>query len=484
MKQTSTRTTENAKRVLPIPDALPQRADIETSERWRVTSAPPIRGACSTNFATRSMSAPDEYGYTAAAVRAHEITHAGFSPQYGADTLAPLFDVTPEALAAAEEWRVIALAERAGVSMEHLTDETEKSAARLAAIRKDWRAALILTAQTFGTGAERKVTTTITKHAPPEWKKPLMQFRRTLRSVAKPWALQSMAISEHMASDGTALKIPDGFLYSVHIARHIDAHTRSNPTKSDEKRAAEARQQQQRAEADNRRERVARNRRKFTREPQYSEKGSPYEHVRLMQSDLDERQTGRLATKRTASSTGKKPRRMSRVLTDPQRRVFDKRTRTNGGVIVVDMSGSMHLDDSEVDSILKAAGGATVLGYSNVGSGYANVFLIAHNGERTAEFPEAGGNNDVDAPALRYAASLRKNKREPFIWVTDGRAYHDGGAFSIEAARELDALIRKHRIHIAPNPEQAVKELKRCARGNVSPMKHSPFIEERLRDAD
>lgn len=484
-KQTKTSAKAQTTRVVAIPDALPQRTDTG-SERWRVNSAPPIRGACSTDMKNRVMNAPDEMGYTAAAVRAHEMTHAAFSPVHGAAYLAPCFDVTAEALATAEEWRVNALAQMAGVSMDHLTDETEKSTARVIAVRKDWRGAILLTVGTWGTGAQSVVNRTLNKYAPPEWKKPLSQFRRQMKDRHNPWHIRSMAEYPITHPDGTNLTIPRGFWASVRLAQHIDAQTseEKDPTLTREAREAKDRSEAKYQKAKKREDDEDKAARKFRELPEYSKKGSPYENVRLMTGDLDERQTGKIATKRTAANVGRKPRRLSRALTDPQRRVFDKRTRSAGGVVCVDMSGSMSLTDHDVDAILQAAGGATVVGYSNIGKHKANVWIIAHNGHRATVYPSYGCNNDCDAPALRFAASLRKDKREPFIWVSDGRAYHDGGSFSMSAAREIDEITRRERIHNAQNAEEAVRELERCARGNRSPMKPNDWVTSRLREEE
>lgn len=484
--QKQTKPGEAKARFLPIPDALPQRSDT-SSERWRVSDAPPIRGACSTNLAERVMFAPDEMGYTASAVRAHEMTHAAFSPVEGAGTLAPFFGVTVEALAAAEEWRVNRLSELAGVSMLHLTDETEKGTARLIAVRKDWRGAILFTVQTWGTGAQNTVARTLNKHMPPEWKKPLSRFRRVMRDFDKARATDLRNMRTWEVEDSNTknkCQVPTGFRYSVMLAQHIENKTskRNDPTLTNEQRRAREEAEARGEEQERRRVEGLEATRKFRRLPEYSKTGSPYEDVRLMQSDLTEQHRGKIATKRTAANVGKKPRRLSRALTDPQRRVFDKRTRSNGGVVVVDMSGSMSLTTEDVDSILNAAGGATVIGYSNIGSERANVWVIAHNGNRVANYPEYGANNDCDAPALRFAASLRKDKREPFIWVSDGRAYHGGSSFTKDAAREIDELTRRHGIHNAPDAQAAVRELQRCARGNRAYTKPSAFVTSRLNE--
>ena len=52
---------------------------------------------------------------------------------------------------------------------------------------------------------------------------------------------------------------------------------------------------------------------------------------------------GAIGKKRVASQVGRNPRRISRILTDPERRIFDKKVRSGGGVVLIDCSGSMDL---------------------------------------------------------------------------------------------------------------------------------------------
>lgn len=485
-------TTTETPRVVALPDALPRRAtnlDVshaelpgttKAEEGWRVEYAPPVRGACSTNIGARIMHVPDEMGYTAAAVRAHEMTHAAFSPVDDAATLAPEFGVSVEALAAAEEYRVTMLAAYAGVSMDHLTDETEKSTARLVALKKDYRAALLLTTQVWGTNAAPVVTRAINKNAPTEWKKPLAEYRRYLRDMATYHNWRAKRMGEYETTGGK--KVPEGFIVAVNVARRIDNMVNSDPTPTRAESEMKAANQRAKAQHDAREQANDKASRKFVRHPEHSEKGSPYEDVRLMVSTLDGKHIGKIAQKRTPAQTGKKPRRMSRLLTDPQRRVFDRKTRTNGGVVVIDMSGSMRLDSDDIDRMVEAAGGATVIGYSNIGSDRANVWVIADNGNRATAYPEYGSGNDCDAPALRFAATMRRNKREPFIWVSDGRAYHGGNSFSERAVKEIRDIINRHGITSVRDADEAVRELQRCARGNTPKKGMHPFITAMLND--
>lgn len=449
-----------------IPDALatPKR----DQKGWRVTYAPPVRGACSTNRKAKVMAVPDEYDDTARAIRAHEMAHAAFSPMEGPEILAPLFGVSADALAAAEEARVNRLANAAGADVSALTDGTEKSAARVAALRNDYRAALLLTVSTMGTDAERHVKSALTKHAPKSWRKDLTAFRRTVKT-----ALGHVPYIRNLtAYERDGVTMPEGFLYAVHVARALEnyaEHGKSLPT--DKQAKAQEGKATTRARDDYAQAR------KFTRHPEHTAEKSTYQDVRLMEPDMNTRHLGKIAKRRVAAPVGKKPRRMSRLMTDPHRRVFDRTIRTNGGVVVIDQSGSMHLAEADIDRVLAAAGGATVIGYSDIGRNLANVWVIAENGQRSTGYPRGGCNNGVDGSALNFAATKRRNKREPFIWITDGRAYDKAENFGPRASSEIHHTTKRYGIHVAENIDEAVRELQRCARGNTSPTKFSYWAE-------
>jgi len=55
----------------------------------------------------------------------------------------------------------------------------------------------------------------------------------------------------------------------------------------------------------------------------------------------------------------------SRLLTDPQQRAFSHTARRDGGVIVIDQSGSMDVTSQELERLLRSAPQALVVGYSH-----------------------------------------------------------------------------------------------------------------------
>jgi hypothetical protein len=120
--------------------------------------------------------------------------------------------------------------------------------------------------------------------------------------------------------------------------------------------------------------------------------------------------------KRRATDVGAVPRAMHRLTTDG--RVFGARLpRPGGGTVLIDQSGSMNLDPSEVLSLMEQFPGVTVATYAG-SHGRGELRIIARNGRRASEADcfHPWGNNVVDGPALEWLAT----QPGPRIWVSDG----------------------------------------------------------------
>jgi len=175
--------------------------------------------------------------------------------------------------------------------------------------------------------------------------------------------------------------------------------------------------------------------------------------------------TGRKGRKLIPMPYGKSIRFIVREDTDPEQRVFARKTRSQGGIVIVDCSGSMGFDSSDLDKIMDATAGASVLCYSsgNEPDG-GNIWLVARGGRRTSIMPNFPGNNGVDGPALEYGLSLRRHN-EPVVWVSDTRVTGRGDHAS-EPLRDwcLD-FCAKHNIHIVRHTEQAATTLRKLQLG-------------------
>lgn len=175
--------------------------------------------------------------------------------------------------------------------------------------------------------------------------------------------------------------------------------------------------------------------------------------------------TGRKGRKLIPVPQGKSIRFISREDTDPEQRVFARKTRSKGGVVVVDCSGSMAFGTDDLDRIMAATAGATVLCYSSGREPEgANIWLVAQNGRRTSTLPDFPGNNGVDGPALEYGLSLRKHN-EPVVWISDTRVTGRGDVVSDHLRDWCLSFCDRHNIYITPNSYEAATLLRRIQMG-------------------
>lgn len=138
---------------------------------------------------------------------------------------------------------------------------------------------------------------------------------------------------------------------------------------------------------------------------------------------------------------------LRRLLTDGRCFRRDVSRPAKGGTVLIDTSGSMHLDPADVHAILAELPAATVAIYSGRRD-YGSVSVIARNG-RTASakaicerVSEAGGGNIVDGPALQWLGQ----QPEPRHWVCDGVVTGCGDASTRALTLEAEALRRRHRV--------------------------------------
>jgi hypothetical protein len=138
--------------------------------------------------------------------------------------------------------------------------------------------------------------------------------------------------------------------------------------------------------------------------------------------------------------------------------VFRRRSRCGGGTVLVDMSGSMSLDASDLDRLLLATPqGARVAIYS--GSGEVGELRIVANGGRRAaarHLERYGNGNIVDLPALEWLA----RQPLPRLLVSDGAAtgVHDRGSLALR--RRCEAVCRRARIRRVEKLDEAATLLK------------------------
>jgi hypothetical protein len=194
-----------------------------------------------------------------------------------------------------------------------------------------------------------------------------------------------------------------------------------------------------------------------------------WEQLVVSKPELSINHTGKLGRRTIAADSGRELRYLNRMVTDPDKRVFSRKTRALGGVVVIDASGSMSLSEDDLDRLLKASAGATVLMYSG-GLDHPekpNVWLIARKGRMVRHLPDPPGDNAVDGPALVYASTLRERGSQPLIWVSDGHVTgRRSGSSNANLQKDMEMIIRKHRVVQVRNVQEAEKLMRRLQGGS------------------
>jgi len=171
-----------------------------------------------------------------------------------------------------------------------------------------------------------------------------------------------------------------------------------------------------------------------------------------------------LMRKYKSDSFGTDIRYPERLLTDPHRRIFGRKKPIDGGIVLIDVSGSMSLSNSDIQAILDAAPGALVMAYSHrsKSTDVPNLFILADRGKQVpdiSEVPYNNGGNGVDGPALNYAIKRRK-RREQIIWVCDGMVTGKDDRRTTDLSMYCARLVVKHNIKTAYKVSDAVEMLR------------------------
>jgi hypothetical protein len=188
-----------------------------------------------------------------------------------------------------------------------------------------------------------------------------------------------------------------------------------------------------------------------------------WEALYVCKPDLVRSHTGKLGRRNVYTGTGRSVKNVSRLYSDPEQRIFTRKTRALGAVIVFDCSGSMSLTDDDLQHMMDSSAGATVLCYStghHASEEHPNAWIVARKGRQVRSLPDFPGGNGCDGPALRYGLQLRSSTRQPVIWVSDEGVTGKNHADSAELLRECKGLVRKYGIKQAHNVNQAIKLMK------------------------
>ena len=431
-----------------IPEFL-ERQDI-APRNWNVIEGAPQRGDAWTEMRTAKMRVPFGADELSRTVRAHELMHAKVSPVSG-EAMEKL-EVRQDCLIAAEEFRINMLIGHQGFDLSILADGSESTAGKLMGQNDDWNGVVRFMASIAGThgasGFLRGLKTTN-----PVFEKNARELQKAILKIWKN-AIKRDRGTFRVASTRDVDGLPQGFLnFTVPVARLLE--NLMKPEKADgtpdEFGPEEIPDVKQVA------------------------KGGHGQFANLIEEVLPKpnKVDGRLGRKRMATNIGKNPRRIHRMLVDPEARVFDKRARGRGGVVLIDQSGSMSLSTDDIWRIIESAPGCVIIGYSHSPGSktIANAWVLADRGQVVESVRRGNGGNGVDGPALRFALSKRRNN-EPFVWVCDGDVtdgarddYYDN--LNNECAR----IVKANGIHMVPDVDGAVSALQRVAQGENLPTK-------------
>lgn len=450
-----------------MPEFIQGRKDIPSGP-WVVT---PFNGQGTsvggfTDIQKRTMAVPVGDSDYARTVRAHELMHARVSPPDKA-VLAPcaaFYDISVDALEAAEEFRVNSLIAALGFPVESQSDGSQTKMGKTWASDKNWDG-LVLTAALF---AGMKPTGDLlrgVKQVNPEWYERLMALQKEMKAAIGSTKLKKnswhrQAVSATQSAHIGEVAVPSGFLYTIAVGQIIDSYLNEPPSTP--------------GDGDRKKDDIDKNVNAKVGEGEFAELAwDP--NVQLVPF----KNNNRMAKRRVASDIGRHPRRVSRFLTDGK--VFDKKVRAAGGIVVIDQSGSMSVSSQDIEQMVDAAPGCTIVGYSHSGPGRPNCWIIAKDGKVSTNMDRQGAGNGVDGPIIEWAIKERR-KGEPIIWVCDGLVtdgardqYHD------ELARDCANLVKKHHIHMVDETHEAVKAIKKAAAGSTLPTRMIGAVADSMR---
>lgn len=440
-----------------MPEFLRPRKDLGMATPWSVEQGAAVRGDAWTDFDERLMRVPFGSDDFSRVVRAHEMMHAQVSPTDKSKIT--LIGYASRVVECSEEFRVNTLVKQAGFDTNLLCDGSEFRTGERIAERGDWTEAVCYLGALAGTKAAKDYIRGI-KKINEGWGRSLREVEKTLVKAAKGIPVHYMG---NTVPDPEVEGMPCGFTHATRrFAEILDAaisaadKTVTNPDGDPIEGVTEELSEDS------------------VKEAMDALKGTAGKFAPLRLDPnvpLTNHVKGNLGRKRIATNIGRSPRRINRVLTDPERRIFDRKTKGMGGIVIIDQSGSMSLSTNDVWEIVNAAPGCVIIGYSHMPGtdNVPNTWVLADRGRVCEKVRDGNGGNGVDGPALRFALSKRK-MGEPVIWVCDG-VVTDGKADGtyVNLNEECAKLVIRHGIHMVPDVAGALEALKSAKAGRRLP---------------
>ena len=487
---------------------------------WTAEECAPKRGVARTDIVGRRIFAPVGDTPLERVVRAHEMMHAKITPAEDLDKWLARKVATFEALQAVEEVRVNYGIQCAGFDLNELTDGNEDADGEYAAINGDWRKAVMFAVATAGTSGGKRFLVGVRRHNK-LWADALQKIQKHIWKQIEGAKTGKVGRKRVHRFDIFSTEInranglyPLGFSWTERWAEYVDRLSeipprekqkvnvkskKKAPVKTDEEGDDEGAQGNGEEDSEDQSEEetqsiadrgnesyeeTLRRVKPLRHDARGSEKWAPLIWGKVPLTAVSK---GRLGKRRVAMAYGRNPRRIARLYTDPQRRVFDHERRAKGGVVLIDGSGSMQLSRQNVLDILRVAPGATVAIYSDMDEGAGNrpnIHVIAKDGKcvTEADMPSFGAGNGVDLPALEWAIEQRKNKKTPVVWVTDGGVCVPNGGWNQLLAKVCIDTAKRNNVICVDHVDSAIKQLQALNNGQTVRVEYPAYFSQTIRE--
>lgn len=404
--------------VLPLPEAIPNRRD-----GWKQETAQPIPGSPFCNASERVLATPHYDDELSAAIRAHEMGHAKYSPAI----LNPAeLGASHQTIAAVEEARVNTLVDRV-VPLDGLrSDDVDYPAMKQAIDNEDALTAVRIAVASIGSGRRFAIAKALNDSEP----SPLI---RAVRAAIG-------STTETLGNRRPAFRL------TVAIARAIDAAFGIEPPKPEtEEGESEGEESSEPADGELDARMLRRAIKTFDRGVDGEDDGdgddARWGDMTIVRPSLPIPMKGAIVRRSRPSDIGAVPKRFDRLPIDGN--VFDRKRKQPGGTVAIDCSGSMQLSSGDVDAILRAIPGATVATYNGEGT-RGELRIVAERGRiaKPEDMRSDMSGNIIDGPVLGWLAK----QSQPRIWLCDGIVTGVGDQDYPSLYREAMRLARKGQV--------------------------------------
>ena len=463
--------------IRPLPEMLGRKD--KDAGAWQVDTCAPVRGKPMTNVVTKHMVVPIGDEQVDRVIRAHEMAHARFSPADDFPKWIARGIATETGMTVVEEVRVNFLIKKAGFDVDLLADGSEKASGVRIAEQADWTQAVYIAVGYSICGGGKDFITGV-RRVNPAWAKTLREIIKAVeKEFVKAFKTGTLGSTEVDPRHGLA---PFGFSHTERIAEWVDRL--ANPPVDEDKQDEQNKQGEPKPEDKEKKDGdkgVG-----ATNKPQPKADPKKVRPAEVSRGDgvvpswgklivgnlpLTRKAHGGLGRKRCASNMGRNPRRIGNALADPEKRVFDRYKKGNGGIVLIDGSGSMSLNNKDILDITEASPGCTVAVYSADRTNVRpNLLVLAQNGKMIDKLPERNGGNGVDGEAIRWATKQRKRSSTPIVWITDGKVHGLGnggqwGGYHDILAMDCIKEVLKHKVFMAHDVKQGLAVLKQLSVG-------------------